>query len=87
MQRKMKLIRKILEYFERPQTEESLPVPEFEDYTEAQVHYHLGLCEEAGHLVLYQPGSTEPRRFPGIRRMTWAGHEALERMREERATA
>ena len=87
MQRKMKLIRKILEYVERAQTEESLPAPEFEDYTEAQVHYHLGLCEEAGYLALHQPRSTEQRRFPGILRMTWAGHEALDSMRGEQATA
>ncbi|MDE2785713.1 MAG: DUF2513 domain-containing protein [Chloroflexota bacterium] len=82
MQRKMKLIRKILEYVEVSTTEERLPVPEFRDYSEAEVHYHLGLCEEAKYLVLYQPETDDPiRRFGGISRLTWAGHETLEAMR------
>ena len=71
MQRKMKLIRKLLEYAEISNTEERLPVPEFADYREAEVHYHLGLCEEAGYLVLYQPDTNDPiRRFGGVARMT-----------------
>ena len=82
MPRKMKLIRKLLEYMEVSNTEERLPVPEFRDYSEAEVHYHLGLCEEAEYLVLYQPESNNPiRRFGGISRLTWAGHEALDVMR------
>ena len=84
MQRKMKLIRKLLEYAEMSNTEERLPVPEFRDYSEAEVQYHLGLCEEAGYLVLYQPDSNDPiRRFGGVSRMTWAGHEALDVMRTD----
>ena len=82
MQRKMKLIRKILEYVEMSHSEHALPVPEFRDYSEAEVHYHLGLCEEAKYLVLCQPEfNNEIRRFPGIRRLTWTGHEALAALR------
>ena len=82
MQRKMKLIRKLLEYAEMTHTEDRLPIPEFDDYSEAQVHYHLGLCEEAGYLVLYQPDSYGPaRRYAGITRLTWAGQEALDALR------
>ena len=82
MRRKMKLVRKILEYVEMQTSEDAIPVPEVRDYSEAEVHYHVGLCEEAGYLVLYQPDSNlQGRRFPGIARMTWDGHEALERMR------
>ena len=82
MQRKMKLVRKLLEYVEMSNHEERLPVPEFGEYSEAEVHYHLGICEEAGYLVLYQPESNDPiRRFGGISRLTWAGHEALDTIR------
>ena len=38
VQRKMKLIRKLLEYIEISNTEERLPVPEFRDYSEAEVY-------------------------------------------------
>ena len=87
MQRKMKLIRKLLEYTEMSPTEDPLPIPEINDYSEAEVHYHLELCEEAGYLMLYQPISEGPeRRFRGILRMTWAGHEALDGMRQGQAT-
>ena len=82
MQRKMKLTRKLLEYVEMSNTEERLPVPEFREYREAEVRYHLGLCEEAGYLVLYQPETNDPiRRFGGVSRLTWSGHEALNAMR------
>lgn len=82
MQRKMKLIRKLLEYVEMSHTEQSLPIPEIDDYSEAEVHYHLGLCEEAGYLVLYQPDfAGAGRRFSGIARLTWNGHEALDKLR------
>lgn len=82
MQRKMKLIRKILEHVEMSTTEERLPVPEFNDYSEAKVHYHLGLCEEAEYLILYQTEFDDhKRRFAAITRLTWEGHEALDAMR------
>ena len=82
MRRKMKLLRKILEHVEMSENEDAIPPPEFEDYTEGQVHYHIGLCEEAGYLVVYQPEvSTQKRRFPSIARMTWSGHEAVDKLR------
>lgn len=62
--------------------EERLPVPEFRDYSEAEVHYYLGLCEEAEYLVLCRAEFDDGRRrFAGIERLTWAGHEALAVMR------
>ena len=82
MQRKFKLIRKLLEYVEMSHTGGRLPVPEFRDYGEAEVHYHLGLCEEAGYLVLCQPtNDDQARRFGGISRLTWLGHDALDSLR------
>ena len=88
MQRKMQLIRKLLEHVEMSQTENRILVPEIQDYSESEVHYHVGLCEEADFLVIfhcqYEP---EPgRRFPGISRLTWKGHEALDSMRGSRSS-
>ena len=82
MQRKMKLVRRLMEYVEMSQTEDTLPVPEMDEYSETEVHYNLGLCQKAGYLVLIQePTASHQRRFQGIERLTWAGHEALEKMR------
>ena len=85
MQRKMKLIRKLLEHVELSQTEDPIPTPEIEGYGEAQVHYHIGLCEEAGYIIAHRPKFDGPgRRFPGMVRLTWQGHEALDNMRAAR---
>ena len=82
MQRKMPLVRQLLEYTEMQNTEERMPAPEFDGYSEAEVHYHLGLCEEAGYLILHPPAQGgPPRRFGGITRLTWKGHETLDAMR------
>ena len=82
MQRKMKLIRKLLKRAEMSQSEDAIPIPEFDDYSEAEVHYHVGLCHEAEYMVVYLPRAEEPgRRFQGIIRLTWAGHETLDSMR------
>ena len=82
MQRRMKLIRKLLEYVEMSATEERLPIPEFQDYSEAEVHYHLTLCEEADYLIPHPPQMSDSVRRPvGISRLTWAGHQALDAMR------
>ena len=78
----MKLVRRLMEYVEMSQTEDMLPVPETDGYTGAEVHYNLGLCQKAGYLVLSQePTAGHQRRFQGIERLMWAGHEALEKMR------
>ena len=80
MQRKMQLIRKILQAVES--ADDEIPVPEFVCYTESQVHYHVGLCQEAGYIVVGKPSTYEVgRRFPSIERLTWAGHEALDSLR------
>ena len=82
MRRKMRLVRKILEHVEMQTCEDAIPVPEVRDYSEAEVHYHVGLCQEAGYLVLHQAEhNLQGKKLPGIARLTWDGHEALERMR------
>ena len=84
MQRKTKLIRKILEHVEREQTNGPVGPPEFDDYPAIEVHYHVGLCVEAGYIVADAPGLYDGQRvFSAIHRLTWEGHEALDRLRRE----
>lgn len=78
MRREMNLIRMILEYVEEKQVNSnSVPVPEFPDYRNCVVEYHVLLCREAGYLDVGVQG----RSPKGIFRMTWAGHEKLDAMR------
>ena len=64
------------------QAEHPMPVPEIEGYSEGQVHYHVGLCQEAGYMVVRHPTAEGPRRRSrGIERLRWKGHEALDGMR------
>jgi len=85
MRRQSKLIHKILEYVETEQQGNySVLPPEFDDYSPVTVHYHIGLCNEAGFIVVDRPGLYDGMRlFPGIQRMTWRGHEELDRLRKE----
>ena len=84
MQRKSKLICKILDYVERTQTNGPVAPPEFDDYNAVEVHYHIGLCVEAGYIVADKPGLYDGHRvFPAIHRLTWGGHEALDILRRE----
>ena len=82
MQRKMKLICKILAYIERVYGSNGVPTPEFPDYSDSQVHYHIGLCLQAGYLTAQVVSGAE-ERFPRyeIGTLTWQGHEALEALR------
>ena len=80
----MKLICKILDYVEREANGGPVSVPEFDGYEDVDIHYHVGLCVEAGYIVADKPGLYGGvRAFPGIHRLTWAGHEALEELRRE----
>ena len=82
MPRRMRLVHKLLEHVEIQQTEHRIPVPEIDGYSEGQVHYHVGLCQKAGYLVVRHPVAESPRhRFRGIERLTWKGYEALDNIR------
>lgn len=84
MQRKLKLIRKILEYTERELRDDPIPVPEFDDYNDLHVQEHLELCSEAGFLILGLPTRYEGKNYySSIHRLTWAGHDQLDRLRKE----
>lgn len=84
MKRYMKLILLLLEYAEQQTTRRFSP-PELDEYTEEQVHYHVGLCGEAGYLHIEKAtttGSLVKPRYT-IDSLTWEGHEALERLRKQ----
>lgn len=83
MRRDWKLIYRLLTHVER-HTNGPIAVPTIKGYDPAVVHYHVGLCVEAGYLVADKPGLYDGvRLFSGIERLTWHGHEALDRLRQE----
>ena len=75
MRRCMKLIRLILEYTEQnARYDRSINPPEFDDYSESQVQYHIELCEQAGYLTTVASGNY-------IEHLTWRGQEELVQLR------
>ena len=82
MRRKMKLIRAILEYVEQDPNVGNVAPPEIDGYSEAQIHYHILLCKQAGYL---DAGEIKLARAglqcDFIHWLTWAGHEELDRLR------
>ena len=59
--------------------------PELEDYRLLQIEYHVRLCKEAGYITARHVGSPvvnggEPDCYQ-MGRLTWAGHEELDRLR------
>ena len=84
-----KLIRKILQHAERKATvADPIPAPDIYGYTDVQVHEHIALCEEAGYLQVSNVTS-EASGFPTyeIVRLTWKGHQALQKFRKNGAKA
>lgn len=82
MERYMSLIRKILEHVAAQQDLAFHDAPKCSKYSALQVHYHIGLCQEAGYLHAEKISGAEepfPRYEAGV--LTWEGHEALERLR------
>ena len=50
MRRNMSLIKELLTYAEANATGVRLPAPTIRGFSETEVHYHLGLCDQAGYL-------------------------------------
>ncbi len=71
----MDLVLKLLEHLECHGTGREMAPPEIEGYTPGQVEYHVYLCRDAGFV---QCNPVAPRNMV---RLTWAGHEELERLR------
>ena len=80
MKRKMKLIKKILEWTEHYADGDPKHPPEMEEYRDAEINYHINLCLQAGYLeAAYEPIDRTYR----IINLTWDGHEELDRRRRE----
>ena len=84
MKRYMKLIQLLLEFAEQQEGEGFVPPPECREFTCQQVHYHVGLCGEAGYLQVLNvtPLSAAYTQYR-IGRLTWQGQETLASMRGE----
>ena len=84
MQRYMGLIQKLLEWVEEHGNGEPIDVPRLCDHEPKVVHYHAGLCDEAGYLHVQKiSGSEEPYARYAVGQLTWNGHEALARFRQK----
>ena len=82
MKRYTCLIKKLLEFTEQKVSSEDTLPPEVNGYTTEQVHYHVGLCYEAGYMnVRSISGADSPYKQYVITSLTWEGHEALDRLR------
>ena len=83
MKRHMDLIRKLLEWAEEHGNGDPLDPPRCCQYEPRVVHYHVGLCGEAGFFRVQKiSGAEEPYARYALGSLTWVGHEALERLRE-----
>ena len=81
MRRYMKLIALILAHVERATKCGDISIPDLSGYSRHDILYHINLCEEAGYLDIVVDVA---RKTPtAITRMTWSGHEALDRLRVE----
>ena len=79
MRRYMELIRDILEYAEQKGNGKQLIAPEINGYTPDQVNEHIKLCCEAGYLEIVL--ANQATRHYHIGRLTWQGHEFLDKHR------
>lgn len=74
MKRYHELICKLLGWVEQQTDTEPKMPPEIEGYTPEQVHYHVGLCGQAGYLDVQE---LSKKGMYTIRSLTWEGHEFL----------
>ena len=82
MKRYLDLILKLLEFTEEQANGDVHP-PEVPGYSLRQVHYHVGLCKEAGYMKVRELSGG--KKFPRYRiiSLTWQGHEAMEELRKQ----
>ncbi len=78
MELKKKLVLKILAYVESHADGEAMCAPEFADYDERQINYHVEMCVQAG---LLKVEDVAPPYIGSIKGLTWEGHQALASMR------
>ena len=57
-------------------------MPEVKGFDQLQVHYHVGLCSEAGFLHVKEfPNSSGCWKMYQIINLSWQGHEALDKLK------
>ena len=85
MKRERKLIRDILAYTEENACGDPLDAPEIDGYTTIQIHYHIGLCTEAGYIHSREiTTKADAHQRYQILNLTWQGHEELAKMKSNR---
>ena len=84
MKRQWKLILKLLTYVEQNANGDPLSVPEVGGFSPDEIHYHIRLCIQGG-LVERTDAMVMPAglRYSSIGTLTWAGHDALDRLRKD----
>ena len=79
MKRDITLIALLLTYLEEFGNCHPIGPPHHAGYSATKIHYHVGLCWEAGFIEAVQvSGDETPKRYKMIS-LTWKGHEELER--------
>lgn len=81
MMRKVKLIKKILQRVSSSRS--YVKIPEFDEYDQDEVNEHVALCVEAGFVEAPEMTYAGQKVYVGIDRMTWKGHEELDRLCKE----
>ena len=83
MERHFSLIQWILEHIEQKSSIASSTIPTCKKYTPEQLHYHIGLCQQAGYIEAEIVSGAE-ERYPRyeVGSLTWKGHEELDRLRD-----
>ena len=82
MKRHMGLVQTILEWVEEHGNGDPLDPPRLCQYEPKVVHFHVGLCEEAGYLRAEKiSGAEESYPRYAIGSLTWTGYEVLDRFR------
>lgn len=84
MKRQWKLIRRLLVYVEENADGEPVEIPEFPGVDADAIHYHIRLCIQGG-LVDRTDAMMMPEglRYSSIGRLTWVGHDTLDRLRKD----
>lgn len=84
MKRDMELIRKILFKIEDTVANVAEYNLEIEGYTIDQVAYHCSILHEGGYIHVYKGNYAEDGLYSfGVGRLTWEGHEFLDKIRED----
>ena len=82
MKREMTLIQIILKHAECMAEGNWVQAPELPQYSDQQIHYHIGLCAQAGYIKVLSIGMMgESYHRYQIGHLSWEGHNKLELLR------